>query len=224
MSTTQARETIRAERHAAHERYMNAASDTVSAVASILTGLGFAAVETVDRDGTPVTTWHDLEALATVKQTPYTVKFYNGRPARLRKSADAEYVYRVEHGWQPRGHAAGYVAGIAAAFEQLIESDDTGYGFIGDILTPEEQAFKDSLPPVELPRHTLLHNHHYLMHCQRCQKTISTYVMLGNTHYCEQCADILDPLPELLTVNQAGERKPVTAPPIPDPWDNRPIN
>lgn len=132
-ATSQKRDNQRAERDAQREAYRNAANEHVTDMAAILADAGFTVAEERDSGDTPVTIWHDTDGLATIKQTPYTVRIYNGRPARMGKKADAVFVNRVSCGWNPdytytpNGHAEGVAAFIAA---HITYDEATDYAYI----------------------------------------------------------------------------------------------
>lgn len=198
-ATSQKRDNQRAERALQREQYHNAAGEQSATMSAVIADAGFTAAEERDCSGTPVTIWHDATGLATIKQTPYSVRVYNGRPARMGKRADAGFTYRVAWGWQPSGTGTGEAAGVAALIEASIDIDDNGYGYLtstpSEPLTPEEQAFADSLPPVELPPYPVLHNHHHIVRCQRCGRDVNTYSVLSGKNVCLECANAATPEP-----------------------------
>jgi len=135
-ATSQKRDNQRAERAAINDRYHAHAEQHAPDVAAILADFGFTVISEKLSGETPVTIWQDTNpathptveaehiAHATIKQTPYSLRIYNGQPARLPRHGDAELINRVEHGWCACGDARGYAAGLADAILRLIEVPD----------------------------------------------------------------------------------------------------
>jgi hypothetical protein len=124
-ATTQKRDNDRAERARITDAYHHNATTQAQAVATLLGDLGFVIVEQHECDDVPVTTWYDDDDKCTIKQTPYTIKVYNGRPSYVRGKGDAKLVNRVDHGWViEHTDNASYSAGVAAALLPLLETPD----------------------------------------------------------------------------------------------------
>lgn len=121
-TTSQKRDNQRAARAAINEAYHASATTHAPELATILADLGFTIVETIERGDTPVTIWQSDDA--TIKQTPYTIRVYNGQPKRLPRHGDAEIINSVEAGWIMRTQPTGYASGIVAAILPLIETPD----------------------------------------------------------------------------------------------------
>ena len=121
-ATSQKRDNQRAARNAAEEAYRANADTQADQIADHLQDLGFVYVSHKEIDGVAVTIWQN--DAATVKQTPYTIRIYNGHPKRCGRHADAALINRMEHGWCQSGESTGYAAGIAAALLPLIETPD----------------------------------------------------------------------------------------------------
>lgn len=145
-ATSQAKDNERAERAMQRETYKTNAQSDVASVNAALDLAGFTPAESRDvptgtLDETTVTIWHDADGMATIKQTPYTIRIYNGRPARMGKTAPASFVRRMACGWS-RDYAkfsgdAGYADGIASFLASLIAYDEASdYSYF--TTTPED--------------------------------------------------------------------------------------
>ena len=119
-ATSQKRDNQRAERNAQQEAYHAHATAQVGEIADILGDMGF---ENIHKHNS-LQVWMWESEHATIKQTPYTVRIYNGRRVRYGKHADAKLTNRMEHGWCQDGEATGYAAGIVAALLPLLETPD----------------------------------------------------------------------------------------------------